>query len=169
MVDENGTATDVKIQRARCHVCNAGFSLLYDFLVPHSKFSVKALAEVVENYLEEPNSYLSALTAGVAEAAILFRVIEQVLSNLPSFWMWMSRILIAKGITVDELSKGTSCPNGSKCRKPGKEEKLHWARSVIRLIPSVFELADANGISLFLISKGGCTLQRTHLAECKLF
>jgi len=153
MVDENGTETDVKIQRARCHVCNAGFSLLYDFLVPHSKFSVNALAEAAKNYLEEPNSYLSALTAGVAEAAVLFRVIEQVLSNLPTFWMWLSRVLIAKGVTVDELSKENSCPNGSKCRKPGKEKKLHWARSVIRLVPSAFELAGANGISLFSKSK----------------
>jgi len=149
MVDEHGTETDVKIQRARCRICNAGFSLLYDFLVPYSKFSVKALATVVENYLEEPNSYLSALAGGVAEAATLFRVIEQLLSNLPAVWMWMSRLLIAQGVSVGELSKGQVCPNGNKCRKPGKEERLHWACAVIRLMPEVFERAGASGISMF--------------------
>ncbi len=153
MVDENGKGTEVKIQRARCHVCNASFSFLYDFLVPHSKFSVKALAAVVENYLVEPNSYLSALSSGVAEAATLFRAIEYFLSNLPSVWMWLSRVLIAQGVTVDELSKTMACPNGRKCRKPKKEEKLHWARSLVQLVPKIFEQTGEYGISLFSISK----------------
>lgn len=120
------------------------------------------------NYLTEPNSYLGALTPAVSEAATLFRLLENFLENLPAVWMWMARVLIASGKTIESLKDESQCPNGDRSRKKDKKQKLSWGTGLLKLHTEIFRFAGANGFSLFS-SAGGCEMKRTHWAECKLF
>ena len=56
-VIEGQQVAEIKIQRCRCNRCRLVISLLYAFLLPHRRFSVRAVATGMEGYICEPGSY----------------------------------------------------------------------------------------------------------------
>lgn len=168
MVDEYGQVDRIRIQRVRCRECHASHALLYDFLIPYRKYSVKALEAAVRGYVAQPNSYLGALTAVVNESATLFGAVRSVLCHLPLIWMHLLRRAIAAGAAPARFSVSGSCPNSYKCRNEKKRERLDWATQALELFPDLFERASVEGYPLFASGRG-CELLRTHSAECALF
>jgi hypothetical protein len=167
MVDEYGLLHRIRIQRVRCRECHGSHALLYDFLIPYRKYSVKALEAAVRGYVAQPSSYLEALTAVVNESATLFGAVRSVLCHLPLIWMHLQRQAIAAGAAA-RFSVSGGCPNSYKCRDEKKRDKLDWLTQVLELFPDLFERASAEGYPLFASGRG-CELLRTHSAECALF
>lgn len=165
---ETGEKQRVKIQRVRCRACNASHSLLYDWLIPHRKYTLGALKAVVVKYIQEENSYLDTLTGAVNETATAFYALEWLLSQLPTMWMFLMRMAISRGLGVKEIRKEGSCPNSFKCRKAGKKAKLDWVARLLELVPEMFEIGRGCGYAV-MGSNRGCALLRTHLSECALF
>lgn len=168
MVDENGLEQELLIQRLRCRCCNASHSLLYDFLIPYRKYSVEAMARAARRYLEEPNSYLGALTEVVNEPATLFTALESVLRHLPILWMHLVGKAIGAGSNARNFFAQGKCPNSDKCRKITKLERLNWASQMLTMFPDVFERASGEGFWVFASGRG-CELLRTHSSECAVF
>lgn len=171
MIDESGTEYAIRIQRVRCNHCKKKrtHSLLYDFLVPYCKYSVKALERPVAEYVLEPDTtYLGALNDAVSEAATLFRVVRAMLDHLPQVWMHMMQMLIAAGYSPDEILAEDLSPNSSKCKGEEKKKRLDWAAQLLKLIPDAFEVAALEGYPIFASGRG-CRLLRAHSAECMLF
>jgi len=168
MIDERGLLSRIDIQRVRCRECRASHSLLYDFLVPYKRLTVKALAKAVTTYLRKPSSYMRALDDPINESATLFSAIEILLQNLPLAWMWLTTTLIAMGAKAIDLGGTGRCPNSWKSRKNGKATDLDFAAQVLERFPDLFSQASAAGYPLFA-KRGGCRLLRTHSAEWQLF
>lgn len=141
---------------------------MYDFLVPYGRKTVEVLKGAVLAYLEEPNSYLSALGGAVSETATLFAAVENLLRNLPIAWMWLMRTMLANGVPVEMISQTAKCPNSCKARKEKKGMRLDWAAAALRLADDLIERTSAEGFSLFA-GRRGCELLRTHKSECRLF
>lgn len=168
MIDASNELSEIEIQRLRCRCCNASHSLLYDFLIPYRKYSLKALKEGVCAYIEQANSYVTALTEPIKEVSTLFDVVERMLKNLPYVWMRVVMMLIGAGVTVDEIAQSIHSPNSFKCKRDEKRSRMDWAAQVLRLVPGLFEVANREGYPMFAYGRG-CKLLRTHSSECKLF
>jgi Domain of unknown function (DUF6431) len=168
MIDENAEIYHLRIQRVRCRACNASHCQLYDFLVPYRRLSLRALEEAARAYIQSPNTYLDAGTHAVDGPSAVFNAVKRVLQNLPSTWQKLMRILIAAGFEVAMLAKEVLSPNSNKCKTTNKQKLLDWAAAALELIPDAFEFCSRHGFFLFASGRG-CTLLRTHTAECKLF
>lgn len=168
VVDEYGFEGTIRIQRLRCRGCNASHSLLYDFLIPYRKYTVRAIGKAARVYLEQPSSYLEALNEVVSESATLFTALESLLRQLPILWMHLLRQAIGAGLGAREFAVLNKCPNSNKCRKSEKQERLDWANQLLTVFPDVLESANAIGFWLFASGRG-CELLRTHSPECAVF
>jgi hypothetical protein len=54
---EGQQTAEIKIPRGRCKRCRLVVSLLYAFLLPHRRFTTRAVAAGIEGYIQEPGTY----------------------------------------------------------------------------------------------------------------
>lgn len=170
VVDESGTEHEIRIQRLRCENCpgKRTHSLLYDFLIPYCKYTVKSMEQPVVAYVLEPTTYLGALNEVVSETATLFKAVKMMLLHLPEFWMHLMQSLIAAGYSAEMLASDAYSPNSTKCRSEEKQKRLDWSAQLLRLVPNIFAEASRRGYPLFANGRG-CKLLRTHSRECAPF
>lgn len=168
MIAEDGAEFVLPIQRVRCRSCNGSHCQLFDFFVPYRQAMFSALNSVVKRYITNPTTYLDAVEEAVAEPAEVFLAVERVLENLNEIWMFLMRILIAGGFTAEVRSAKTTCPNGFRSKKAGKQALLDWAAAMFEVAPNALEICNRYGLSIFAGDRG-CKLKRTHSLECRLF
>lgn len=166
--DDEGAKRLIKIQRVRCSSCRASHCLLYDFLVPYRRYTLKALVKPFEAYVSNENSYLSALDETVKDTALLFEIVRSVLRQMPLIWMQLMKIALEASFDLTDLRKKRICPNGHKARKQEKRDRLDWAAAMLELFPNALETLAKEGFFPFANGRG-CALLRTHSSECQLF
>jgi hypothetical protein len=169
VISEQGFLNRVQVQRVRCRGCNASHSLLYDFLIPYRRHSLKALRSAVTMYLEQESSYFEVVSDEVDGAATVFGAVEHMVEHLTVFWMRVMQVLVSSGKAVAEVLRDPQvCPNSFKCKSLKKRAMLDVAATLLKLKPDIFEQANREGYPLFASGRG-CALLRTHSTECALF
>lgn len=168
MVGQDGIKSRVKVQRVRCRSCNRSHALLYDFLIPYRQATARAVETAVRSYLLQENSYLDASDDALPEPSSVFTAVESLVRNMSAVWLQLMQRLMDSDFCIDHLSEETFCPNSWRSRSRAKEGGLDLAAWACKLVPSLHDICIAAGICPFG-GRRGCTLLRTHRAECMLF
>jgi hypothetical protein len=144
-VIEGQRVAQVKVPRFRCRDCTLVVSILFGFLLPYRRFSVRAVAAGLDGYATEEGSYrhrayeLSCLLPEQPEqtdeltadddvpvrpaGSQIFRWVNAVASAAERLLQQLQKELLLNGKPVEPLA--TECPNATRAHSAGKQVALN--------------------------------------------
>ena len=141
-VIEGQRVAQVKVPRFRCRDCTLVISILFGFLLPYRRFSVRAVATGLDAYATEEGSYrhrayeLSCLLPEDAQETTtdddmpvrpagsqIFRWVNVVARTAEHLLQQLQKELLLSGKPVE--SSAAECPNATRARSNGKQIALN--------------------------------------------
>lgn len=148
-VEEGGQSEELEIARFKCSVCGRTVSALPWFVIPGRRYAVKTVAQGIEGYATQPETYKDGVTKLGADGpspAQLFCWVSLLVGRVKELLLDVQSWCVSDLIEEDELLKceAAECPNASKAQIPGKGQLLDDLAKLISYGSALFKGSEKN-------------------------
>jgi hypothetical protein len=128
-VEEGDESEKLEIARFKCSECGKTVSALPWFVIPRRRYAVKTVAEGIEGYATQRETYKDGVTKLGADGpspAQLFCWVSLLVERVEELLLDVQSWCVSASIEEDELLKceAAECPNAPKAQIPGKGQLL---------------------------------------------
>lgn len=153
---EGKVTADIRVSRFRCRICNLVVSVLFGFLLPYRRFSVRAVAAAIEGYATQNLTYreqaeeVSGLAGDGQEStdssertrpavSQVFRWVKIVCNKTEWLLLQVQKELVLSGKFVDITGK---CPRAPHAKSEQKKFALNRLATVFAFGSQLLAASD---------------------------